>query len=228
MTPATSSRCILRRTRYTTENDLYSSGHRILPGSRDSSWLQGPAILTTMASAATEVMAEFNPANTSGSSNSLFSKFARSPSRKHKPRPSSESIDPVSVAAAKASKAKARPGLQRGTTAPDGISTVSNASRGEPISRKISNGSSSLVPPSEKSATMYAVPALSAGELSQDTHYRFVRSDVPKVPPIHGGLAYNPTLAVADSGLSNPNTLYQNIYNHSTKRMATLDYMRKA
>lgn len=175
-------------------------------------------------------MAEFNPTSTSGTSNSLFSKFGRSPSRKHKPRPSSESIDPASTAAIKASKSRARPAPQRGTTAPDGVVTLSGvgqaAGRSEGGIRKPSDGSSTLVSPIEKSGAMFAVPSLTAAELSQDPQYKFVRSDVPKVPPINGGLAYNPIISAA--AISNPNSLYQSIHDMSSKRMATLDYMRKA
>jgi hypothetical protein len=72
---------------------------------------------------------------------------------------------------------------------------------------------------------MFAVPSLSAADLGVDSQYKYVRNDVPKVPPIHGAVAYNPTIAAA---LANPNSLYQSIHDMSSKRMATLDYMRKA
>lgn len=174
--------------------------------------------------ASAEVMAEFNPPNTSGASNSLFSKFGRSPSRKHQSRPSSDSIDPASAAAIKASKSRARPGgPHRGTTAPDGVVTLGSIRQSG--NRKPSDGSSTLISPVEKSGAMFAVPSLTAAELSHDPAYKFVRSDVPKVPPIHGAVAYNPTIAAS---LANPNSLYQSIHDMSSKRMATLDYMRKA
>jgi hypothetical protein len=156
-------------------------------------------------------------------SNSLFSKFGRSPSRKHKPRPSSDSIDAVAAATIKSSKAKARPPIQRGITAPDGASTLNTIAQGEvALPRKASDGAGAIAQAND-SHNMYAVPSLTANDLG--TQYKFVQSDVPKVPPINGAVAYNPTVAVS---LANPNALFQHIHDMSSKRMATLDYMRKA
>lgn len=178
--------------------------------------------------ASAEVMAEFrerNDAGASGTSNSLFSKFARSPSRKHKPRPSSESIDTIAAATIKASKIRARPPVQRGTTAPDSQLTLNTIAQGvEAPPRKASEGAlHAASQASDPHNNMYAVPSLIASDLG--LQYKYVQSDVPKVPPINGAVAYNPVVAVS---LTNPNTLYQHIHDMSSKRMATLDYMRKA
>ena len=175
-------------------------------------------------------MGEFLLSNNSNSasSNSLFSKFGRSPSRRHKSRPSSDTIDPSVAAAVRASKIRARPSVQRGTTEPNAVATLNSAAqaggRTGIAGRKTSDGSSTLLSPVDKPGAMFAVPSLSASELSSDTQYRYVRSEVPKVPPIHGALAYNPSI----TALTNPNSLHQNIRDMSNKRMATLDYMRKA
>lgn len=173
-----------------------------------------------MASAAV-IMAEPSRERNDAPSNSLFSKFARSPSRKHKPRPSSDSIDAVAAGTIKAPKPRARPPIQRGTTAPDG-STLNTIAQGEVApSRKASDGALAISQSSDGN-TMYAVPALSASDLGPQ--FKYVQNDVPKVPPINGGMAYTPTVILA----TNPNALFQHIHDMSSKRMATLDYMRKA
>lgn len=167
-------------------------------------------------------MAESNKERNDVASNSLFSKFARSPSRKHKPRPSSESIDAVAAATIKASKTRPRPALQRGTTAPDGPTTLNTIAQGEvAASRKASDGALA-VSQSTDSSMMYAVPSLSASDLGPQ--FKYVQNDVPKIPPIKGGMVYNPLPAIS----TNPNALFQHIHDMSSKRVATLDYMRRA
>lgn len=168
------------------------------------------------------IMAESRERN-DAISNSLFSKFARSPSRRHRPRPSSDSIDTVAAATVKSSKAKARPSIQRGTTAPDSTSTHNSIAQGEAVSSRKAGDGLAANSQANESHNMYAVPSLTATDLG--TQYKFVQSDVPKVPPINGAVAYNPTVAVS---LTNPNALFQHIHDMSSKRMATLDYMRKA
>jgi hypothetical protein len=163
-------------------------------------------------------------ATTAGTANSLFSKFARSPSRKHKPRPSSESIDASVAGPVKAAAPRTRPGPQRVTTAPDGVSTVNSLAQAELGRRKASDAAGSLQQVNETKSTMFVVPSLGAAELGTPA-YKFVANDIPKVPPLHGGAAYNPMVAIT---ALNPNTLYQHIHDMSSKRVATLDYMRKA
>lgn len=53
---------------------------------------------------------------------------------------------------------------------------------------------------------------------------------VPEVPTLNGAqLAQSIGVVTAQTGLpNNPNTLYQHIHDLSSKRIATLDYMRKA
>lgn len=170
--------------------------------------------------ASVQVMADSRERN-DATSNSLFSKFARSPSRKHKPRPSSESIDALTAATIKSSKIRARPPIQRGVTAPDSGSTLHTIAQGEVVPRKASEGLPAL-PQSHDNHNMYAVPALTAADLGP--HFKYVQNDVPKVPPINGAIAYNPSLVIS----TNPNALFQHIHDMSSKRMATLDYMRRA
>ena len=182
--------------------------------------------------AAADITADFSQRNEggpSGASTSLFSKFARSPSRKHKPRPSSESIDAAAIATAKAARIRARPPAQRGTTAPDGAVTLNSvhasAGSGEVRPRKASDGAPVLLQSSETHTAMFGVPALNAADLAQNPQYKIIHNDIPKVPPIMGAGVYNPVVTVS---LANPNTLYQHIHDMSSKRMATLEYMRKA
>jgi hypothetical protein len=175
-------------------------------------------------------MADFTQRNdtsatTAGTANSLFSKFARSPSRKHKPRPSSESIDASVAAPLKAAASRTRPGVQRVTTAPDGVSTVNSLAQAEIGRRKASDAAGGLQQVKEAQSSMFVVPSLGAAELGTPLHYKIVSNDIPKVPPLHGGAAYNPMVALT---ALNPNTLYQHIHDMSSKRVATLDYMRKA
>jgi hypothetical protein len=53
-------------------------------------------------------------------------------------------------------------------------------------------------------------------------------STVPEVPSINGALAMNATPPNPATTPINPNALHQHIHDMSSKRIATLDYMRKA
>ena len=181
---------------------------------------------------------------------SLLSKFARSPSRKHKLRPSSESIhnDVIlnnAVAAGKPTRHRPRPGNQRTNTTPDAPLTL-NSFKVEPAGRKDSNATDSTeVASPDSERDMYTVTTIPLSEAVRPPKFVVKKPDtmpdkatekkpdgtsIPEVPIINSQmLAVNPYLAsVGVHNAPNPNTLYQHIHDMSSKRIATLDYMRKA
>ncbi len=173
----------------------------------------------------------------SGASSSLLSKFGRSPSRKHKTRPSSESIHvdatlSAAVAAGKPNKYTPRPGTQRTNTTPDAGVTL-NAIKTELAGRKESNTTDTTVSSPDSNPSMNSVTAISLAEAARQPSFAVKKADtqgIPQVPPINGAaLAMNPVLANAGATtVQNPSTVYQHIHDMSSKRIATLDYMRKA
>jgi hypothetical protein len=57
------------------------------------------------------------------------------------------------------------------------------------------------------------------------------REDIPELPifnPLGAHLAQNIAASAQGGMQNNPNALYQHIHDMSSKRIATLDYMRKA
>ena len=187
--------------------------------------------------ASAEVEQPPGPRDLSGGSSSLLSKFGRSPSRKHKTRPSSESIHvdatlSAAVAAGKPNKYRPRPGTQRTNTTPDAGLTL-NGVRAELAGRKESNATDTTVSSPDTNPSMYSVTAISLAEAARQPSNTIKKADsqgIPEVPPINGAaLAMNPVLANAGAAtVQNPSTVYQHIHDMSSKRIATLDYMRKA
>jgi hypothetical protein len=162
----------------------------------------------------------------------LLSKFARSPSRRHKPRPSSESIEPVVPnPPSKPTRVRPRPGVQRTTTAPDAPVTL-NAIKAE-LSEQESDAKGQT--PTDGKTNMEISSLFLAETVRRPeikiAHQAKRKEEIPEVPSLNGAqLAIHPMAAAMQMGqiLNNPNTLYQHIHDMSSKRIATLDYMRKA
>lgn len=158
------------------------------------------------------------------SSGGLLSKFARSPSRKHKPRPSSASIEAiVPIAASKPTRVRPRPGPQRTTTAPAGPPILTGT-------RELPRKEDAKTPTSAESNMEFSGFAL-ADAVRQPT-FKAVKKqyEVPEMPALNAtALTYSAILATGNPiSQSNPNILYQVIHDIASKRIATLDYMRKA
>jgi hypothetical protein len=147
----------------------------------------------------------------------LFSKFTRSPSRRHRPRPSSDSIEEPPAPPSKPTKQRPRPGLQRTTTdsaAPAALNGIREHPKKDdaksPIEGKMDVSGFAL-------AGAVRQPTFKVAEKKS-------KDEVPDVPSINGA-ALEKTNSAQMSSVGTP---YQHIHEMSSKRMATLDYMRKA
>ncbi|KAK5035226.1 hypothetical protein LTS07_002662 [Exophiala sideris] len=159
-----------------------------------------------------------------GGSTGFLSKITRSPSRRHKPLGSNDSID----ATLSPPRPTPRPGYPRTTTAPAAI-------KADLISRASSDVSSLTL--TDNMALPLPVPLLTNGSSSSRAPlYRIPSNntndgggpvktelDVASALAINGMLSAN-TVLVA----SNATTLYTHIQELANKRIATLDYLRKA
>ena len=158
----------------------------------------------------------------------LLSKFTRSPSRKHRPRPSSESIDSITpIAASKPTRVRPRPGPHRTTTAPDAPVTLSGIKElpqmtGDVKERTPVEGSMDIA--GFALADAVRQPTFKAVKKKEKE-----KDEVPDVPTLNAQQSHNISVAMAQMGIqNNPNTLFRHIHDMSNKRIATLDYMRKA
>lgn len=188
--------------------------------------------------ASTDVLQGHSPLqrDASAASNNLLAKFARSPSRKHRARPSSERIDATASApASKPNRVLPRPGPHRTVTSPDANvslnaikADVQGGSQANSTEHRSGEGTSNMFasmsalatpePGAPRYKTMPVVP--SAANWG---------NGVPDVPAINGShLVANAAHIPVNSQSANPNTIYQHIHDMSSKRIATLDYMRKA
>ena len=157
-------------------------------------------------------------------SNGLLAKFARSPSRKHKPRPSSDSIESVvPLPATKPTRVRPRPGPHRTTTAPDAPVTLNGIKELPP-----QPGDSKPQTPIEGSME---IAAFALSDPVRPPTFKSVKrkDEVPNMPTFNGAQIAQHAAISAQFGLqNNPNTMYQHIHDMSSKRIATLEYMRKA
>lgn len=149
----------------------------------------------------------------------LFSKFARSPSRKHRPRPSSDSIETAPPPPpSKPTKLRPRPGIQRTTTESAAPVPLGNI-REQPKRDDAKN-------PTPVEGKM-DISGFALADAVRRPTFKVVDkrpSEVPDVPSFNGA-ALNQNASGHTNHSANP---YQHIHEMSSKRMATLDYMRKA
>ena len=156
--------------------------------------------------------------------NGLLAKFARSPSRKHKARPSSESIESVvPVPATKPTRVRPRPGPHRTTTAPDAPVTLNGVKElpPQPVDAKAQTATEGNMD----------IAAFALSDAVRPPTFKSVkrRDEVPDMPAFNGAQIAQHAAITAQFGLqNNPNTMYQHIHDMSSKRIATLEYMRKA
>jgi len=152
------------------------------------------------------------------SSGGFLSKITRSPSRKHKAQPSIPlpGIDvpflgPNIPPNASSKRTHPRPGFQRNPTPP-----------AAPISLKPAPSDLSVASPTE--------PPRSAGE-SHDaakTAQMTLSKSVGATPSNEDQIPHVAGAQGAAPGSQNPTAIYHHIHEVSNKRIATLDYMRKA
>lgn len=168
------------------------------------------------------------------SNSSILSKFTRSPSRKHKARPSSEAIEVIGPAPpSKPTRVLPRPGPQRTITAPEGstlLSTIRNDNQGSQEDNVEDKDTGEATP--KLTTVMTAVSTASTGQESRirpTTSAGNWSNGVPDVPTINGAhFVANAAHIPLSSQSTSPNAIFQHIHDMSHKRIATLNYMRKA
>lgn len=173
--------------------------------------------------ASIETVTQLEQRDAGSSHGGLLAKITRSPSRRHKPNASqgsSGSTDATIPAGGSAAhRNRSRPAFQRNPTAPGGPVTL-NPNKAELIRTHSDDSSSKML------ASMTAVPFTVAPVPSKSAG---PATGFPNVPPVNGAsLGIQGAQSSTTASLPNPNVLYQHIHDMSNKRIATLDYMRKA
>ncbi|KAL2398007.1 hypothetical protein ABEF95_001145 [Exophiala dermatitidis] len=179
-----------------------------------------------------------------GGTTGFLSKITRSPSRRHKPLGSNGSIDAtISVAGPTPPRPRPRPGYSRTTTAPAGPVAL-NTIKTDTVSRNssdatglasndkmmplqvpiLANGINSSRPllhkiPSHGTGGSNTQGASNSGSAAGD-------NEGPSASVINGLLSN--ASAVPIQGSPSTSALYTHIQELATKRIATLDYLRKA
>ncbi|KIX04988.1 uncharacterized protein Z518_05860 [Rhinocladiella mackenziei CBS 650.93] len=185
--------------------------------------------------------------NSGGTAGGFLSKITRSPSRRHKPLGSNDSIDATLSAAAGSPPPRPRPGrigYQRTTTAPAAPVTL-NAIKADLVARTNSDISglttadnmiplpSHLLSDKPNARTpLHKVPSNGGGGTSNQKTANNSTSAVPADMDVPSALALNgmllSTSGPAISNSASTATLYAHIQEMTNKRIATLDYLRKA
>ncbi|EXJ86226.1 hypothetical protein A1O1_06596 [Capronia coronata CBS 617.96] len=185
----------------------------------------------------------FHGSTTTGSSGGgtpgFLSKITRSPSRRHKPLGSNDSIDAtLSGSAPTPPRPRPRPGYSRTTTAPAAPGTL-NPIRADVVPRTNSDVShlatGDTMPPHSVAILTNGVnttrPLLQkhpsngpASANSQVAGFAAGETDVPSASAPHGMLLS----ATGAHGSPSTTALYTHIQELANKRIATLDYLRKA
>ena len=182
--------------------------------------------------------------NSGGGASGFLSKITRSPSRRHKPLGSNGSIDAtLSVAGSTPPRPRARPGYPRTTTAPAAPVTL-NSIKADIVARNSDVTGASTAP----SPNMFTIPIHPDAPLVSRTPLQKSPSDpntsdgvnikpaiadgfkaVPTEMDVPNALAMNGMLSSsAAAALANTSALHAHIQEMTTKRIATLDYLRKA
>ena len=158
--------------------------------------------------------------------------FRRSPSKKHKPQPSDPMpvldgslLDPQRQGAPsnRPSATQYRPGFNRAPSAPvtvHTLQTASSASKDEPIPQSGTEATMTSLPFAngvKREPTSNLSKTMSAPPPGEDTNFTSGPQGLP------------PTAApIVIIGTQNPKAIYQHIHEMASKRISTLDYLRKA
>lgn len=183
----------------------------------------------TTGPALTEVQLPPIPSKENGfTPNRLVSKIARSPtsSRRHRPVPSQESDIlpdplPVTQGAAHSRRNQPRPGFQRQISAPDTF--VTPLARAEEDVRHHSDATGLTA--QQAKAMLNHQPPLSALSPPATTSVKGASQGSMFSAPLVS--EYHPR-ETSNSGPHSVNYIYQQLYELSQKRIATLQYMRRA
>jgi hypothetical protein len=179
---------------------------------------------------------EHGQKDTTSSGGFLFkasSSFRRSPSKKHKPQPSDQmhaldatvlELPKQSTPSTRPTATQSKPGFNRAPSAPATVQTLKTAT--------INLSKDEQMPHSATEATMTGAPFANGVKREPTSNLSKSMSAPPTVDDMNStagpqGLSPNPTPPVA-IGNQNPNAIYQHIHDMASKRITTLDYMRKA
>jgi hypothetical protein len=159
--------------------------------------------------------------------------FKRSPSKKHKPQPSDQmptldetllDLQKQSAPSGRNPVTQNRPGFSKASPAPVAVQTLKtvaiNASKDEQM------------PQSATEATMTSAPFVNGVKREPTSNLSKSMSAPPMGEEINfstgsQGLPLTPA-ALVTVGNQNPKTIYQHIHEMASKRISTLDYLRKA
>ncbi|KIV88930.1 hypothetical protein PV10_08557 [Exophiala mesophila] len=185
---------------------------------------------------------------------SFFSKITRSPSKRHKPLGSNNSIDTTLNAPASASRSRSRQPFSRTPTAPAAPSSISS-SKPDVITRTTSDVTGTSTPSSSESPNMFMVvnpvalpaPPNSGNTLRNPLPRTTTHDDQSRLPTPTGNhgigegfkavpgdadvpsaLALNGMLTNGSAQYSSTSLLHAHLQEMTNKRIATLDYLRKA
>jgi hypothetical protein len=179
---------------------------------------------------------EHGQKDTTSSGGFLFkasNSFRRSPSKKLKPQPSDQmpALDaPVleppkqSAPSTRPTATQSKPGFNRAPSAPATVQTLKTAT--------INPSKDEQMPHSATEATMTSAPFANGVKREPTSNLSKSVSAPPTVDDMNStagpqGLSPNPAPPVV-TGNQNPNAIYQHIHDMASKRISTLDYMRKA
>ena len=162
------------------------------------------------------------------SSAALLPRLVKSPPRRHKSRhsrASSGSLDaiiPGPVNVASPNRTRPRPGFQRTITAPAAPLTLSAAEAEDDVGSR-------LAPPTAATMTTAAIPhSLVGNSLSPPNGSSAgAGATVPMIMSVNG-VVPSTQLGLSSGQSQPPTNLYQQVQEMSRKRIATLDYLRKA
>jgi hypothetical protein len=157
--------------------------------------------------------------------------FRRSPSKRHKSQPSVQipaldgtllEIQTQSAPSSRPTAIQNRPGLDRAPSAPvivQPLKTATDASKDEktPHSATATMTSTPFTNNVKKESTSNLSKSMSTPPTGEDTNFTTGPQGLPVVTA--------PAVAI---GNQNPNAIYQHIHDMASKRISTLDYMRKA
>jgi hypothetical protein len=179
---------------------------------------------------------EHGQKNATSSGGFLFkasSSFRRSPSKKHKPQLSDQmhAIDATllelqkpGAPSTRPTATQSKPGFNRAPSAPATVQTLKTAT--------INASKDEQIPHSATEAAMTSAPFANGAKREPTSNLSKSMSAPPAMDDMNStagpqGVSPNPAPPVV-IGNQNPNAIYQHIHDMASKRISTLDYMRKA
>ena len=161
------------------------------------------------------------------------SSFKRSPSKKYKPQPSDQmpaldgalvDLQKQSVLSSRNPATQHRPGFSKASSAPVAVQTLKttaiNASKDEPMPHSATEAAPPIAPFTngvKREPTSNLSKSMTASPIGEDVNFTTGPQGLPPAPA-----------TLVAMGSQNPNAIYQHIHEMASKRISTLDYLRKA